>query len=95
MDIFYRLEKQLQLIEGESNESLRKIKNIQRYINCRLKHARRLLPQGKDSKNWSQNLLNIVDMLSEAKGLIEKIEDILPEDEVSIDDVIEENDGKL
>lgn len=85
MDIFYRLEKQLQLVEGESNESLRKIKNIQRYINCRLKRARKLLPQGKDSKNWSQNLLNIVDMLSEAKGLIEKIEDILPEDGVLMD----------
>lgn len=75
MNVLNKLKEQIVLIQNESNNSIKKIEYIQIYLSNQLKKAWEL-----HNKKKLSDLPDVVDILSEAKTLIEKIDDIIPDD---------------
>lgn len=86
-----KLRRQLSVIEKDATEASNRIRNVESYIDCRIKRVKKLLHLMKKSDDWMQKLSRVIDMLGDVQRVVEKIEEVefavTPVDEVSLDDL--------
>ena len=70
-----RIEKQLSSLESSVSKNYERLRVVEAYINSVFKRVRTNLPLSQ-SKDWESSLFNIVDMLGDIEGVIEKMEEV-------------------
>ena len=86
-----QLVKQISVMEKNVKTATDRMRNVEAYINCRVIRVRRLIHLMKKSKDWTNKLSRVVNILGDIQMMVDKIEDveasIAPIEEVCIDDL--------
>ena len=89
------LANQLKLLENNVLETTNRFKDVQIYINRRLKKLKRMVPLITKSNDWTNKLSSIIDLFDEVQRVLEKvdeldgtiIQEVSLEDEIDIEEV--------
>lgn len=84
-----KLSDQLEEYEKSALNTTDRLKEVEEYINSRLRRARKILLLLKQSSNWMAKLSRVIDILEEIQCIMDRIEDVEaatePADEILMD----------
>ena len=69
-----KLVDQLRLLETNASETANRFKDVETYIECRLRKLKQMIPLA--SNDWANELSNIIDLFDEVQKVLEKVDEL-------------------
>lgn len=84
---------QLKLLETSASETTHRFKDVESYINKRIKKLRKIIPLVSKSNDWAFRLSAVIDLFDDIQKVLEKVDElegsIVSVQEVELNDDIE------
>lgn len=71
-----KLEGQFKLLEINALETAHRFKDVESYINKKIKKLKRIIPLVSKSHNWAVRLSTVIDLFDDIQKVLEKVDEL-------------------